>query len=227
MAATDDPVQFEEAIRALRKRVPMTDDVYDQLLDNEREFAFTVADVAQLDVVADVYEAVERAVRDGTTFDDFEAEVGSQLSDDWGGENPARLETIFRTNVMGALNAGRYEAATAPAVAEDRPYWRFDGPEDSRNDEETCGPIMDANVCLPADHAWWQTHYPPLHFSCRHRVTTLSRDQAESQGITDNPPNVRAMPGFGAAPSGGGRDWAPAPRDYPAPLAAETDQDTG
>lgn len=45
------------------------------------EFAFTVADVAQLDMVVDVYEAIERAVAHGTTLDDFKADVGKSLEE--------------------------------------------------------------------------------------------------------------------------------------------------
>ena len=175
----DDPVKFKEAIRSFRKRVPMTDDVFDQLEEDEREFAFTVAGVAQLDVVADVYEAAERAIEDGTTFEDFQDQVGESLTESWGGEQPGRLENIFRTNVLGAYNAGRYEAATAPDVLEDRPYWRFDGPEDSRNDEETCAIIMAAHVILPANDPWWQTHYPLLHFQALGQGTLIVTREGE------------------------------------------------
>lgn len=219
MAETpDDPVNFEEAIAALRRRVPMTDEQFAALEEAEREYAFTVAGVAELDVVADVYEAIERAVEDGTTFEDFEVDVGGQLSGAWGGEDPARLETVFRNNVQTAYNAGRYESATAPAVADERPYWRYDSIVDA-DTTEIC--LACNGVVLPADHPWWRTHYPPCHHRCRAMVTTLTQRQAERDGITDSPPDIRAMTGFGKAPTDGGRDWAPEPDDYPAPLAAE------
>lgn len=215
---TDDPLKFQEAIDAFRRRVPMTDDDFDQLSDDEREFAFTVAGVAQVELVADVYEAIERAIEDGTTLDDFQGQIGGQLEEGWGGEDPGRLENVFRTNVMGAYNAGRYDAATAPAVARERPYWRFDGIEDSRTTEDICEPVISAHVVLPADHDWWQTHYPPLHYNCRSVVTTLTEEQAQDEGITSSPPDVHALPGFGAAPSGGGTDWEPDTSDLPTPI---------
>jgi uncharacterized protein with gpF-like domain len=210
-----DPVKFEEAIRAFRARVPMTDDEFDQLVENEREFAFTVAGVAQAELVADVYEAVQRAIEDGTDLETFQADIGPALEESWGGEEPGRLENIFRTNVMGAYNAGRYSAATAPAVKRERPYWRMETVDDSRQTEicQAC-----RNVCLPADHPWWRTHYPPLHYQCRDHVTTLTQEQAEEFGITDSPPDVQPMPGFGAAPSSGGTDWVPDTSDLPEPI---------
>lgn len=220
LGISPDPVRFQEAIDAIQRRVPMTKEAWDALTEEERDFAFTVADVAQLDMVVDVYDAIERAVRDGTTLEDFQAEVGDLLEEAWGEESPYRIESIFRTNVMGAYNGGRH--AAAKDVEDDRPYWRFDGPDDSRTSEEICEPCLD--VILPADHEWWQTHYPILHPNCRHRVTTLTKEQAEEQGITESPPDVEVPVGFGRPPPvDGGAHWKPDPDDYPDELADALD----
>jgi SPP1 gp7 family putative phage head morphogenesis protein len=214
---SDDPVKFEEAIRAIRARVPMTDETWDLLQAEEREFAFTVANVAQLDLVADVYDAITRAVEDGTTLEDFKADVGARLEASWGAEAPGRVETIFRTNVMGSYNAGRHEAAQA--LKKTRPYWRYEAVVDSRT-SEICRPCD--GVILDADSSWWRTHYPPMHPNCRCQVTTLTEDQAQAAGITSSPPSVQASDGFGKAPSaGGGGDWEPDPDAYPDALGEE------
>jgi hypothetical protein len=216
-----DPLKYESAIRALRRRVPMTDDEFEKLAEEEREFAFTAAGVAELDLVADVFVAVERAVRDGTTVEQFKEDVGEKLARSWGGEDEGRLDNIFRTNVMTSYNGGWYEESTAPAVLEERPYWAFEGIEDSATTEDICLPIIKAAVVLPADHPWWQTHYPPLHYKCRSRTRSLTRQQAEREGITENPPTVRVLPGFGKAPSVSGSDWSPpSADDYPEPMQA-------
>ena len=107
------PIQFDEAIKAIRRRVPMTEDVWTELEQEELDFVFTVADVAQLDLVVDIYEAIERAIADGTTLEDFKAEVQDALEESWGEDGADRIETIFRTNVQGAYKAGRHEAAQA------------------------------------------------------------------------------------------------------------------
>lgn len=218
-----DPVKFEEAIRAIRRRVPMSDEAWELLELAEREFAFTVADVAQLDIVTDVYESITRAVENGTTLEDFKAEVGEKLEAAWGEDDPARVETIFRTNVQSAYNAGRHEAAQA--VKQDRPFWRYECVVDSRT-SEICRPCD--GVVLEADDPWWRTHYPPLHPNCRCVATTLTREQAEAEGITSTPPRTEAADGFGAAPSGGGgADWEPDPNDYPDALADEMGEAVG
>jgi len=212
----DDPTYFEEAIRAFEARVPLTDDEYESLLEDEKDFAFTVADVAQADLVSEVYEAIQEAVKDGTTLEDFKDRVGEQLEAAWGGEDPGRLETIFRTNVLGALNEGRYAVFDQPEIREARPYWRWEGIDDDRIDEE-CAPLLD--VVLPADDPFWDDHVPPLHFNCRCTFTALDEDEAAEDGISDSAPDVDAAPGFGEPPSD--KSWEPDAYDYPKGIGDE------
>lgn len=216
----DDPIKFQEAIDRFRELVPMTDEEFDALTEAEQDFAFTVANVAQADLVAEVYDSIERAITDGTTLDDFKADVGDQLADAWGGEEPGRLETIFRTNVMDAYSSGRYDVMTAPAVAEARPYWRYDAVGDGGRTCDICEPCD--GVVLPQDHPWWSRHYPILHPNCRCIATPLSEDEAKDEGITGSPPDVDPAPGFGTPPAGGGgSDWQPDTSDYPAGIGDE------
>jgi hypothetical protein len=220
--ATDNPLRFEQALAALRDRVPMTSDVFDQLDESEREFAFSVANVEQADVIASVFDAIEGAVENGTDFDTFKDAVGSQLEDSWGGEQPGRVETVFRANVMSAYNGGRFREMTAPAVADARPYWRFDVIEDSRLDDcPICKPCTD--VVLPADHPWWRTHYPILHPNCRCIATALTEEEARAEGITRSPPSPPVPAGFGKAPSVTGSNWEPDSSDYEPAIAAVLD----
>lgn len=212
---TDDPDRFGEAIRQFRKRVPVPESVWDAMVEQEREFAFKVSGVAQADLVADAWEAIDRAIKDGTTLDDFKREIGERLEAAWGGEDAARLETIFRTNTLGAYNAGRHEILTHPAVKKSRPYWRFDDVDDNR-ECDICSPAH--GTVLPADDPAWESIHPPLHFSCRCQITPLTPDEAEDEGIDDEAPDVEADDGFGAPPTVGG-DWEPDISKYPDSIA--------
>ncbi len=208
-----DPSEFDEASNYLLERVPAVD--LSELTAEELEIAFTVAGVAQLDLVADVLESVQDAVVKGTTLEVFKAAVLERLVQAWAGtvDDPAwRLETIFRTNLQTAYSRGRYEQATDPVVLAVRPYWMFDGIVDAR-ETEICRKC-DGTV-LPADHRWWRTHYAPMHFNCRSSVITLTEKQAKAMGITSTPTAIQARPGFGAS---SGSPWEPEKRDYPAPL---------
>lgn len=221
----DDPLRFQEAIDDFLKRVPMTKDAYDELSEVEKDFAFTVANVAQADLVAQVYDGIQSAIEDGETFETFQARIGDALDESWGGADPSRLEMIFETNVMDAYNGGRYAQQTAPATIAARPYGRYEGIDDGHGCE-ICEPCY--NVILPLSHRFFKTHYPILHPRCRDIVTTLSKDEAEAEGITGEPPDgPPPVEGFGAPPASAGSDWEPDTSDYPAEIGDELDDKLG
>lgn len=192
-----DPDKYEEAIRAFRKRIPMTDPEFRQLEAGERRRAFWVAGVTQARAVQQVFSAIDRAIADGTTLEDFKTEAGAQLAESWGGEDAPKMETIFRTNVMSAYNGGRHEVLSHPAVKKARPYLRFDAVTDSR-----ISPICEAldGTVLPADDPFWRNHTPPLHFACRSVLVPLDVNEAEDEGISEKAPEVDADEGFGRPP---------------------------
>ena len=212
----DAPDSFDEAVAWFRDRLPISDGDIEDLEAFAGDQAFTVAGVAQLDVVTDVWEAIETALTTGTDLDDFKAAIADRLEAAWAGSvdnPPARIDTIFRTNLQSSYAAGRYQQMTDPAVAKHRPYWLFDAVVD-KDTSEICK--VCASVCLPADDPWWETHYPPLHFNCRSVVTTLTEDQADKRGVTRAPPHELPQAGFGKSP--GAAPWTPEKADYPAPL---------
>jgi hypothetical protein len=184
---TADVDRFHEAVRAIRNKVPVSDEEWERLTDEEREWSIKVGVSAQGDLVQDVFDALDRAVADGTTFDDFKADVGQQLADDWGREDGSRLETIFRTNVLSAYNDGREEIFNEPTVREERPYWRWELIDDgSQSDDDPCLDFED--LILPADDPFWDSHPQPYHPRCRCTKSALSREEAEDEGITKSAP---------------------------------------
>jgi SPP1 gp7 family putative phage head morphogenesis protein len=177
-AAPPDPARFDEAVDFFRRRVPMPKAQWLKLGTEARQRGFTVADVAQLDVIHQVWLALDDSIARGSTFAEFQATVGETLKAEWQGgvaNPPARVETIFRTNVMTANNAGRHAQMTDPVVAARRPFWQYVDIDDQRE----C-PICTAchGTILPMDDPWWETHHPPLHFQCRCRARPLTEAQA-------------------------------------------------
>ena len=217
LGVTADVGEFAEAVKAFRARVPMTDDEWDALVEAEKEFAFTVGDVAEADMITQVWEALDAALDQGLSVEDFKGAVGDMLEQSWGGENPGLIENIFRTNTQTAYNAGRFEIHTAPTVKKARPYWRLDVIDDSRTSDYCHGV---EGVILEQDNDWWDGNYVPRHFNCRSIVTALSEKEAEREGITRKPPSVKAMEGFGRRPTNAGRDWTPDLLGYPEPVAS-------
>lgn len=194
-----DPLDFDEAIAWFRKRVKVTRAEWEAMTAAARYRAFVVSNVAQLDMVHDVWAAVDAAVSKGTTLADFKKDVAAKLRRAWGAsvDDPAwRLETIFRTNVQSAYATGRYRQATDPDVLEDRPVWMFDAVLDGR-ETEVCRRCDGTKQ--PADNEWWRTHSPPLHHNCRSSLITLTEEQAGQ--VTARPPEDAAQEGFGHAPT--------------------------
>jgi SPP1 gp7 family putative phage head morphogenesis protein len=208
-----DPSHFHDAVAAWRRKVPVTDAEWQTLDAASRQRAFTVAGVADVELLSDVWRALDVAIAKGTSFNEFKAAIGDKLDDAWGGEEPWRLETVFRTNVQTAYNAGRYAQQTAPAVLKRRPYWKFSAILDSRT-SPICSPLN--GTVLPASDPWWQTHQPPLHHGCRSTVIALTAAQAGA--VDDEGPEVAPADGFGEPPDLSA--WQPDLTQYPAPLRA-------
>ena len=184
------------------KRLNLPRERFDELAERERKHAFTVAGVAQLDLIQQVKEALASAVAEGKTLEEFKDEVGASLEAEWKGTvaNPgARLETIFRTNVQSAYNAGKHHAATEPDALERRPYWQFVAALDNRT-TNICRPLN--GKVIKADDPFWNDHTPPLHFNCRSTIRPLTEEQAKQRGIAtgDEIPARVSAEGFGRPP---------------------------
>lgn len=203
--------QFDEAVEWFRKRLAISPEEFAALEAEAKRRAFSIAGATQMSVVKDVWDAVDKAVAEGVSLGKFKKEVGPALTEEWGKKNSPRVETIYRTNTQHAYNAGRWKQATHPAVLKMRPYWKLQVEVDDRT-SEVCEDL--AGTILPANDPWWDSHYPPLHFNCRSAVTTLSREQAEAEGIdTSEDDGEDADEGFGRTPDQ--REWSPDKADYP------------
>jgi SPP1 gp7 family putative phage head morphogenesis protein len=203
-----DPVDFDEAVAWFRKRVAMTAEERTRLTGEARRQGFFVSHAAQLDVVHDVWKALDAAIAKGTPLADFKREVGPKLREAWSPKDvpdPAwRLETIFRQNVQNAYSAGRYRQATDPDVLDERPVWMFDAILDGR--ETSICKACDGTM-LAAEDKWWLSHQPPLHFNCRSSVITLTEEQAGK--LSKKKPDVPVPAGFGEVLAGDGEELAP------------------
>ena len=151
-----------------------------------RHQAFTVAGIAELDLVGDIKKGIEKALRDGTTFKTFQDGIdefiskrgwkktetaavvdsdGAVVANDLA---PYRLETIFRTNLQTAYMAGKYKQLQEDV--EFAPYWQYIAVMDDRTRPSHAAPHL---MVFRHDDPFWDTHYPPCDYNCRCTVRSL------------------------------------------------------
>ena len=153
-------VNPDAAIEFWKQRAKLTDEEAKALGEEAKYRAFYVTGLAQHDLVQMVSDGIEEALKNGETLSDFKKRIlGAIQSQGWHG---SRVENIFRTNVQTAYAAGRY--TKMQAVKKARPYWQYIAIMDSR--VRPSHAVMHGKV-YPADHAFWNSNYPPNGFRCR------------------------------------------------------------
>lgn len=195
-----------EAIRFFQAKGLRSSFAWQDVWASEHESAFTVAKMADVDLLADVQAAVGRALEEGLTVQQFRAQLEPVLQKAgwWGVQeqvdpitgksrlvqlgSPRRLETIFRTNVQTAYAAGEW--SQIKEAADVAPYLMYDAVDDNRT--RPAHKAWDGLV-LPIDDAWWQTHRPPNGWNCRCSVIQLGDRQLERLGkaVDQAPPIER------------------------------------
>ncbi len=201
-----DPLKPERALRWFARRLALPEEEVRALSQEARRRASWVSGLAALDMVQEVMDALEEALAQGTTFREFQKALSERVRNAWGEGSRHRLETVFRTNLQLAYGAGRY--GEAERVRDLRPYWGLSVVLDGRT-SRICAPL--AGIVLPADHPFWASHIPPLHFGCRTALVTYSREEGERLAWKEAPAHA-PQEGFGRPP--GREEWSPHPRDY-------------
>lgn len=178
--ATEDFV-FREALEFLKGKVVLSLEEYRKLSENCRTKAFTVSAFTQAEVLQEFLDELERAVKEGSTMEDFRKHMESFLErGGYEASNPYRLDTIFYTNLQTAYSVGHYRSMTEPEVLKTRPYWQYRTAGDGRVREAHAA--MDEKV-YRADDPIWNVWYPPNGFRCRCQVVTLSERQLRQRGL--------------------------------------------
>jgi SPP1 gp7 family putative phage head morphogenesis protein len=166
-----------EAIKRFLERETVTRDVFDQMEAAAKKRAFTVANAASEEMVRTVKRELLRQIAVGADLAEFGKHAAARFeSAGWTPANPSHVETVFRTNVVGAYNGGRARQMTQPEVLELRPFWQWlgvgDGPPRQRPTHQAMHGIV-----LRANDPFWQRCYPPAGYNCRCRVRSLSLTQ--------------------------------------------------
>lgn len=209
---------FAEQIAFFRNKLNLPTEWWDDLQGAAHDRAFVVAGAMAADLIDDLRRAVDAAITAAETLAEFRARFTELVNrhgwTDWTGEGSRggwawRTRTIYNTNVYTSYQAGRWRQLRHPELLARRPYWRYVHSGLAREPRPLHEQWGDTGLTLPADHPFWQTHFPPNGWGCRCRVVAV---RAPVDGDATEPPEGwdEIIPETGAPP-GIDKGWAYAP----------------
>lgn len=183
---------FSKALEAFMRKEPIPRPLFDTLSQNARRTAFTMAGAVSSDMLELVHQELADAIATGASLARFKSKIAAAFEEQgWTTPAPAHLETVFRTNTMGAYGEARFQAMTTPAAAEKRPYLMWVATKDDRTRDSHAaahGKIM------RADDATWDRVRPPAGFNCRCELRSLRLEDAKRRDGQDTNANVEGLP---------------------------------
>ena len=214
----------KEAIKALEdKGYEITWSWREQLKLNNAQ-VFTVAKAMKLDVLQDIRDSLDNALKNGLSFGSFKKELRPVLeAKGWWGKqvldgevvqlgSPSRLQTIYRTNMGSVRNVGRWEAFESNKA--NRPYLMYDAVMDPSTRDEHAALN---GVIKHIDDPFWDTWMPPNGYNCRCTVRALTPEQAEERKVVKVPKDIKPDEGFDHNPAK--QRWEPEAQDYDKDIA--------
>lgn len=178
------PLPNAEAIAQFGGKVLLTTQHYAELKAYEHALAFTVAKIADKDMLTEVHKAIKQAMESGVSFNDFKKTLKPYLmAKGWLGltDNKAdkaylarRLQTIYHTNKATAYSAGQWERIQR--TKELLPYLQY-MPSVSTNKRDNHKQFY--GLVAEVDDPIWQSIMPPNGFGCKCWVKQLTRIKAE------------------------------------------------
>lgn len=215
---------FAEQVAAFRLRLTNLTPTakWDDVWQDGHDRAFMVAGATKADLLADLAAAVDKAVSQGTTLEEFRRDfreiVETRGWHGWTGEGTAKGEAwrtriIYKTNMSTSYAAGRFAQLQAAGFK----FWIYHHGNARDPRIEHLG--WDGLV-LPPDHPFWVSHYPPNGWGCTcyvsgARTEGLAKRRAGKQ--VDLPDDWNAISAKTGAPIGIDKGWAYAPGRTVAP----------
>lgn len=165
---------------------------YRDVWAEEHATSWTVAKAMRLDILEAIRSHVDEMIESGQTFAQFKRELQplleklgwwgrGELLDPLSGEtrevqlgSPRRLRTIYDVNLRQAHAAGQWQRIERTRATQ--PYLLYQlGPSREHRPEH----VGWAGIILPADHPWWQSHFPPNGWGCKCWVRQISKREAQ------------------------------------------------
>lgn len=184
-----------EAIASFNGKVLLTTQHYAELKAYEHALAFTVARIADKDMLTEVHKAMKQAIENGTNFADFKKQLRPYLmAKGWLAPNfkndnvdddketfrdyqkylGHRLRTIYHTGKATAYAGGQWERIQR--TKELLPYLQYmKSASTNKRDEHK----QFYGMVRPVDDPIWASIMPPNGFGCKCWVKQLTKTRAQ------------------------------------------------
>ena len=186
----------QDAIRYLEQKFPKASWAYTDLLDNAHDRAFVVAKMVDVDLATTVQRSIINAMQEGKGYKAWAKDIDKVLAKSgWydgqinvdaqgnakkvatGGQH--RLETIYRTNVAAAYEAGRQQVIFNDRDDDPFGYVMYSAIMDNRT--RPTHKALHGKVMEKSDPAW-PSISPPNGYNCRCTIVELTQGQIDRYG---------------------------------------------
>lgn len=173
---------FDEAIEYMINLSPA---LYSQLESIEAkidEYYFYVKRSTEIETTIKLQKSLEKVLKEGLTFDTWIKDIDTFIINAGIGSSGWYWNTVFRTNIQSAYNAGHMQEQFSN---NDIQYLLYDGILDGREQEHTR--TYDGKIYKKSNPIWGRI-YPPNGFNCRCRVISLTKEDMQEFGFKANTP---------------------------------------
>ena len=165
--------QYDEAVAYFRQKINLPTKKWNDIEGAMHTRAFTVAGAMRADILLDFRNAVDKAISNGDSLQDFRDNF-YDIAKKWRAADPSfdakmkkpkygawRSKVIYQTNMLTAAAAGQERQARAmPDVFTHAKYVCMMLPGSREEHKAWNGTV------LPVNDPWWEKHSPPNGFGC-------------------------------------------------------------
>lgn len=159
---------FKEQNAFFQHKLNLPTTAWTDIYTHEHDWAFVVAGANRDAIVSDFRTAVEKAIVDGATLEDFRKDFDAIVAKhgwDYNGGRNWRSKVIYDTNLATSFAAGRWQQLQAA------PYWQYE--HSDWVEHPRLQHVSWDGLVLAKDDPFWQTHFPPNGWGCQCKVKGL------------------------------------------------------
>lgn len=188
---------YAEAVEYLRKRDVLNKVDYDRLSAQLKFRAFTASRISDGALLKRINGELIKNIEAGNGLKDFLGMTKTDVLSKVGLGNAGGWywETVYRTNVQTAYNAGRMMG-----YEQDKPLALELIVIDDARTTDYCRQYAGKGFVLPYDDPFWKTHIPPFHFNCRTTIRAIYDERELPESWSSKADLEAPAKGFGNNP---------------------------